>query len=234
MPLSPARVLRQFRYALYFDGVDDRVDLGSGLTLVTDFTVLVWVSIVTHRGSWTGVAGNTIWTDRNWWIILGPAGSYNIRVGVVFTGGSAGGFVDTPGAGTWVHVGLSKSGNVVKGYYNGVLRGTWAGSGDYKLDARVKVGVGARNGDGYAPSNVMVSQFQFYSRPLADSEILWNYNNPDNPIRNGLVLWLQAHPDYVKDIDGDGLLEWLDLSGYSNHGKIYGATIVKLIRDPVR
>jgi hypothetical protein len=73
-----------------------------------------------------------------------------------------------------------------------------------------------------------------YSRPLSDSEITWNYSNPDNPIRNGLVLWLQAHPDNIRDIDGDGVLEWLDLSGYGNHGKIYGATLVKLIRDPVR
>jgi hypothetical protein len=122
----------------------------------------------------------------------------------------------------------------VKGYYNGVLRGTRTGSGDYKLDAGVKVGIGARNGGGYAPSNVMVSQFQFYSRPLSDQEIQWNYINPDNPVRNGLVLWLKADPAYVKDIDGDGLLEWLDLSGFNNHGKIYGARLVELIRTPAR
>jgi hypothetical protein len=73
-----------------------------------------------------------------------------------------------------------------------------------------------------------------YSRILSETEISWNYVNPDNPIRNGLVLWLRAHPDYIKDIDGDGVLEWIDLSGFNNHGKIYGATLVKLIRDPVR
>jgi len=47
-------------------------------------------------------------------------------------------------------------------------------------------------------------------------------------------LWLKADPQYVKDIDGDGILEWIDLSGYGNHGKIYGAQLVQLIKTPVR
>jgi hypothetical protein len=234
MPLSASRALRTFRYAMYFDGVDDWVDLGSRLTTVTDFTVLMWVAIVTHRFSWTGVAGNTWWTDVNWWIILGRAGSYDVLVGVGFTGDRVGGIVGTPGAFVWAQVGLSKSGSVVKGYYNGVLRGVWFGSGDYKLDAGTRVGIGARNGRGHHPSNIMVSQFLYYSPAITDTEIMWNYQHPDSPIRNDLVLWLKADPAYVKDIDGDGVLEWLDLSGFGNHGKIYGATLVKLIRDPVR
>jgi hypothetical protein len=73
-----------------------------------------------------------------------------------------------------------------------------------------------------------------YSRALSYSEIQQNYNYPDNPTKNGLVLWLKAAPQYVKDIDGDGILEWLDLSGYGNHGKIYGAQLVKLIKDASR
>jgi len=73
-----------------------------------------------------------------------------------------------------------------------------------------------------------------YSRALSDSEIRWNYLYSDNPVRNGLVLWLQADPQYVKDIDGDNILEWIDLSGYNNHGKIYGAQLVQLIKTSVR
>jgi hypothetical protein len=219
---------------MLFDGVDDRVDLGSSLTLITDFTVLMWVAIVTHRGSWSGVAGNTIFTDRNWWIILGSAGSYSILVGVRFTGGSVGDAVGTPGANTWIHVGLSKSGSMIKGYFNGGLRGTWTGSGDYVLDRSIRVGIGARSGHGHSPSNVMVSQFLFYSPALSDSEIQQNYVNPDNPTRDGLVLWFKADPAYIKDIDGDGVLEWLDLSGHGNHGKVYGAQLVELVKVPVR
>jgi hypothetical protein len=79
-----------------------------------------------------------------------------------------------------------------------------------------------------------IAQVLIYSRALSDSEIQWNYQNPDKPIRNGLVLWLQADPAYVKDIDGDGIPEWIDLSGYNNHGKIYGAQLVQLIKTPAR
>jgi hypothetical protein len=79
-----------------------------------------------------------------------------------------------------------------------------------------------------------IAQVLIYSRTLSDSEILWNYLYPDNPVRNGLVLWLQADPQYVKDIDGDGVLEWVDLSGFNNHGKIYGARLVQLIKTPTR
>jgi hypothetical protein len=73
-----------------------------------------------------------------------------------------------------------------------------------------------------------------YSRALSDSEIQWNYQYLDNPVRDGLVLWLQADPQYVKDIDGDGVPEWIDLSGYNNHGKIYGAQLVQLFKTPAR
>ena len=81
---------------------------------------------------------------------------------------------------------------------------------------------------------LMQYQLLIYSRALSDEETLWNYRYPDSPVRNGLVLWLQAHPDNIKDIDGDGRLEWVDLSGYGNHGKIYGATLVEVIKAPSR
>ena len=72
-----------------------------------------------------------------------------------------------------------------------------------------------------------IAQVLIYNRSLSDSEITLNYNNPDNPVRDDLILWLQADPAYVKDIDGDGILEWIDLSGNGNYGKIYGAWLVQ-------
>jgi len=208
--IEPGDAVAPHIYDWYFDGVDDVVNLGTRLTTVTDFTVLVWVAIVSHPKSWTGIAGNTIWTDRNWWIILGLAGSYGIGVGVAFTGGNVDGGVGAPGANVWAQVGLSKSGSTVKGYYNGVLRGTWVGSGDYRLDPNVRVGIGARNGGGRDPSNVMVSQFLFYTRPLSDTEVSWNYNNPYSPVRDGLVALLDA-----TFYNGT---HYIDLSGNGNHG----------------
>jgi hypothetical protein len=88
----------------------------------------------------------------------------------------------------------------------------------------------------YGWENMKMMQYQLliYTRALSDSEVAWNYLYPDNPIRDGLVLWLQADPNYVKDIDGDGVLEWVDLSGYNNHGKIYGATLIQPVKAPRR
>jgi hypothetical protein len=80
----------------------------------------------------------------------------------------------------------------------------------------------------------LISVVLIYSRDLTDSELLSISRNPWNPPRSGLVLWYIAHPDYVKDIDGDGVLEWIDLSGNNNHGKIYGARLVDLFKQPVR
>jgi hypothetical protein len=48
------------------------------------------------------------------------------------------------------------------------------------------------------------------------------------------MLWLQADPAHIRDIDGDGVPEWLDLSGFGNHGKVYGARLVELVRAPRR
>jgi hypothetical protein len=217
----------QLNKAMYFNGVNAYVNLGTKLTTVTDFTALIWVAIVSHPSSWTGVVGYTVYTDRNWWITLGAARSFSIGGGVMFTGGGVNDIVGTPRSLVWAHVGLSKSGNTVKGYYNGVLKWTKTGSGDYKLDPSIPLGIGARNGNGYSPSNVMVSQFLFYSRALSNSEIMHNMSNPNNPIRDGLVLWLDARAcDTSKNI-------CYDLSGNNNHGTMYNVQIV-LLSSPVR
>jgi len=210
--IEPNDTIAPHLYVWYFDGVNDYVNLGTGLTTVTDFTALIWVAIVSHTGFWTGVAGCTLYTDRNWWIVLGAVGSFDISVGVMFTGGGVDGRVGTPGRLVWAHVGLSKSGNTVKGYYNGVLKDVWTGSGDYRLDTRVPLGIGARNGGGYDPSNVMVSQFLFYSSALSDSEI---YNVYAYNVVNSSSLALFLDPTFYNGT------HYVDLSGLGNHGVGY-------------
>jgi len=66
-----------------------------------------------------------------------------------------------------------------------------------------------------------------YSRALSSSEIIHNMLNPNNPIRDGLVLWLDARAcDTSKNI-------CYDLSGNGNHGTMYNVQIVTL-SNPVR
>ncbi|MEM4020026.1 MAG: LamG-like jellyroll fold domain-containing protein [Thermofilaceae archaeon] len=56
---------------------------------------------------------------------------------------------------------------------------------------------------------------RIYSRALTDEEILWNFYYPDNPVRNGLVLWL--HWDSIDTASN----MWYDKSGFGNHARLY-------------
>jgi len=61
------------------------------------------------------------------------------------------------------------------------------------------------------------TQILAYNRRLEPWEIAYNYHNPKNPIRKGLVLWLD--PDSVSGST------WADKSGNGNDGTIHGATL---------
>jgi hypothetical protein len=93
--------------------------------------------------------------------------------------------------------------------------------------------IGRREGSNPSWFRGLVSQILAYNRALLLPERNHNLNNPFRPVKNGLVLALIAHPDYIRDIDNDGVLEWIDLSGLANHGKIYGARLVTF-NTPVR
>jgi len=74
---------------------------------------------------------------------------------------------------------------------------------------------------------MMQGNILIYSRGLSDSEINHNMLNPNNPIRDGLVLWLDARAcDTSKNI-------CYDLSGNSNNGTMYNVQIATL-SNPVR
>jgi len=63
--------------------------------------------------------------------------------------------------------------------------------------------------------SVRHSYLRIYRRALTDEEILWNFYYPDNPVRNGLVLWL--HWDSIDTATG----VWYDKSGFGNHATLY-------------
>jgi len=234
MPLAPKRVLRQFRYAMYFDGVDDYVlipnnPVFSGLNTITVMVFFNWlgsygqVPVAKHRN----VSGY-----REWMIYIS---SYTYRwVWHVFDD-TAGAFSEASSslpAPRLVHLtGVFNNGYLV--LYENASRVS-SSTGNIVIRSTTEpINIG-RRGDARYYFQGYIYYVMLYSRTLSDSEIQWNYQYPDNPIRNGLVLWLQADPKYIKDIDGDGVLEWVDLSGNNNHGKIYGATLVELIKTRKR
>jgi len=134
--------------------------------------------------------------------------------------------------GQWIHVtSVVIDNQALYGYLNASLKGSVSIGVTVKpTSSPMYVGRGAYDEFFYG----YISQALLYTRSLSDSEIQHNYQYPDNPVKNGLVLWLQADPQYIKDIDGDGILEWIDLSGFNNHGKIYGAQLVQLVKTPAR
>jgi hypothetical protein len=242
MPLSPARVLRQFRYAMFFDGVDDYVFIvnSEGFPHVLkplNGTAMAWVMWPTWQIPYPGVdpLRNTLTVgytlaraDPGWIYNVQIFDSDNMWKDIARN-------IPIP-LNVFHHVTMRwVSGQAGWWFLNTELKGTGAIKTINYIEPAAGRSLGVYIGrDGWNYARVFISNVLVYSRALSDSEILFNYNNPDNPVRNGLVLWLQAHPDNIKDIDGDGVPEWLDLSGFGNHGKIYGATLVKLIRDPVR
>ena len=234
MPLTAKRVLRQFRYAMYFNGVNNYI-------INRDF---VWN--VQQTGLTVGITLNTLKYSRNDW--FGHASSQTLRgyfelqhradwsafaLEITSTDTGEGYATGTTGKyppSVFHSVYLTWDGNYFCWYVNGLLDNCRADTRTDKSMAFIGYSLGKSTfyAQGY------MSQALFYTRPLSVTEIQWNYQNHDKPIRNGLVLWLQAHPDNVKDIDGDGRLEWIDLSGFGNHGKIYGAQLVQLTKPPAR
>jgi len=230
MPLSPRRVLRTFRHAMYFNGVDNYVKVPRSSSLEpSQLTVTVWARMNSLVSTDWGpiLVSKYDGFYRGYTLYLwGYTGRPTFRVAtpsVFYTTVSP----DAITVNEWYFITGVWDGSKVYIYVNSVLKNsTDAPAITHNTDLYIGREVWANCG--YI--NGFLSEVLIYSRALSDSEIRWNYLYSDNPVRNGLVLWLKADPQYVKDIDGDGILEWIDLSGYGNHGKIYGAQLVQLIR----
>jgi intein/homing endonuclease len=127
-----------------------------------------------------------------------------------YTYGSTGAF--TPH--TWNNFALvAKSGKWMKGYLNGVeVYSKTVGNMQWNTK---NVTIAVRTDlNSLTFTNGLISEVLIYNWALSPDEISWNYQNFYNPVRDGLVLCLIADPQYIRDIDGDGRLEWIDLSGY--------------------
>jgi hypothetical protein len=222
------------RYAMYFDGVDDYVAVpDSSSWKPSSLTAELWI----YPYAWTSQA--TGYNSHHFY----PTGD---------------GFGIATGSSYWSYWIKTSAGRQTRNISHGNQLNMWhqavltynqaAGDMQIYVDAVLKdtynlgAGTAIAWGSGllkisHAPNYGTYGRImcaRIYNRALSDYEVSWNYLNPLNPVSYGLVLCLIADPQYVKDIDGDGILEWIDLSGYNNHGKIYGATLVDLYKAPVR
>ena len=233
MPLTPERILMVRRYAMNFDGIDDYVNCGN----VQSFNILTaeaWVNI--YEDSYGFIVGQVSprWT-YGWWIRKVDISSGN-RIGFGIAKGIDWSYTEislnsSPQDRLWHHYVGVFDGRIMYGYRDGAL----VSSITPTTPTPQQIGpvyLGYNNVDNRYFKG-LIAVVRIYNRALSSYEIVWNYRHPNDPVKDGLVLWLQAHPDNVKDIDNDGILEWIDLSGYNNHGKIYGAVLTKVVKDSI-
>ena len=238
MPLTSNRVLRTpFRYAMYFDGIDDYVDCGNNPSLNTTTEATVEAILFSMTEPWLK-KGGTVFAKGNWKLTAIISLSFWWEPRIYISAGSpitvactANYWVNHYGK-WWFITGTYKARDSLKIYDSGVLKVT-ADCAISSWDiSNTNLIIGCSTEMSYYYRGY-VHTIRYYNRVLSDIEIRYNLYNPDNPIRDGLVLWLKSDPNYVRDIDNDGILEWIDLSGYNNHGKIYGATLTKIVKDPI-
>jgi hypothetical protein len=214
------------KYALSFDGIDDYVQVANSPTLNPQgpFTIIIWMKSSTN---YVGTDGPVFIDKRgnaeNGYAIYNWGSGFTISV---FLSGTRyyNAFPLDWNVMQWhQYVALWDGANTIL-YIDAILKGSKPATGNMGVNS-LPLYIGIYYTGSY-PFKGLISQVLIYSKALSSEEIQWNYNNPENPIKNNLVLWLFAHPDYVRDIDGDGINEWIDLSGNNNNGKIYGATLI--------
>jgi hypothetical protein len=237
MPLSPRRVLLSFRYAMFFDGVDDYVLVphSASVSITGKYTFMAWINPLTFGGLSRGRILDKNPTVASGYIfyIENTPGTPVVYALLVFINNTYAYVSNVISLGVFQSVGAVFTGSTMRFYVNGRLVGSPSFT-VYPSANTENLYIGNRRQLDRGFYGYIHQILIYKDRDLPDRDITWNHLNPDNPVRDGLVLWLKAHPGYVKDIDGDGLLEWIDLSGNGNHGKIYGARLIELIRTPAR
>jgi len=236
MPVPPTRRIKIFRYAVFFDGVDDYAIISHSPVLDVQPRNKITIEIYVYLfGSQPGFGIGVIIDKRT-------EGTANYDLGFnqssmymdmrIHAGGTTYAISVPYKLLTWNHYVMVLNGSWLGGYLNGELHAQRSDILETTGNTTpLRIG---KSVYGMFRVGMYLHSVRIYTEPLTAREILHNYQYPDNPVRNGLVLWLHAHPDYIGDIDDDGVLEWVDLSGNGNHAKLYGATLATLIKSPLR
>jgi hypothetical protein len=212
------------RRALLFDGVDDRVDCGYGLSGLGsgEFTLMAWANCLgAGAGPYPGVLNREFSGN----ILICRRADFNKWHFFIHADGQSSTSIDSNDVityGVWYHLAMTRdSAGDFKAYVNGVQQGTTRNYPYNLSGVDRKFWVGRYSSSFF---NGLIADVQVYNRALSEYEIKWLHNNgrgrPFSAIRDGLVLWLDPSrwrgSSYVKD-----------LSGYGNHGVIYGAKRVR-------
>ena len=221
--LSPRRVLKVAKYAFSFDGVDDYVLVNdSSVFDVENVTVEGLVRFLVMPSEHGQHA--SIWNRGNAEILYLLIGHriYNkvqllIRVnGILYSTMSE----TEIEAGIWYHVVGRYDGKTMSLHLNGAKEAELVISGELDTYREANY-IGYSIGSDY--SLMDLAFVRIYNRALSDEEIHWNYENWDDPVRDGLILWLHAD---TNDFDGS---TWYDRSGSGNNATPNGAILTCIV-----
>ncbi len=161
--------------ALDFDGADDYIDIGTSLSLITNFTISVWV-----KPTSVGINQQVISKGKN-----GPKTQWELKTAsnngdVVFQRRDAG-YVGVQSqqqlsAGTWVHLASSYDGSEWRIYWNGVLDSTATGPGPAETTSRLFIGALDDKGNAKQFWHGLIDDVRIYDRVLTPAEIQVLYN----------------------------------------------------------
>jgi uncharacterized repeat protein (TIGR01451 family) len=210
-------------FALWFDGLDDYVDVGDRPSLdlgTSDFTIEGWFL----SSNLAAQQDRRIVAKGTFYQVLFETAGPNKRLRLNISDGSVEANVFTSDYslngldGQWIHFAFTvdRDGNSY-GFINGVKGNAYDVSGVGSVSSDLKLYIGAyttNNINVYGHFNGGIDELRIYTRALPEDEIFDHYLGI-YPDENGLVgLW---HFD-----EGVGLTA-ADASGYGNEGTIYGA-----------
>jgi len=214
MPKRMPHSLGFDRYVLYFDGEDDYIEIPDSPSLNPTKAITVEAMIKPVVDMYGGTTWTCIRKANNQYLLEpGDAGTNYWAFGVNIGGTFYRVDTDEPiSIKQWHHfVGLyDSSKGVLQIWVDGKLRGSRSLTGEIQVQSGgLLIGRwGSEYFTGY------IAFVRIYNRALSESEIRYNLLNYHNPVRDGLVLWLDFEEGH-----GD---KAYDKSDYGNHGTIYG------------
>jgi hypothetical protein len=247
---SPRRVIRIPPRAAYFSGVNAYADVPLTVYGWSEITIAEWFYAVMPKAnnSWTkfSMIGD-YWTDGPS-VFWGTDNRYDYTwLGSLWVARKPGGTRAVYGysiyghaVNQWAFVAQRfTSAREYSVYVNGVKKYSATVPADYKtvlewnpdtatypgLYKRFVLGASSWFGE---HMTMYQSAVYIYSRALSDSEVQQIYSYPDNPPRNGLVLWLSW--DSLDCSAG----KWWDKSGFGNHATLYNVQCVDTTKKPTR
>jgi hypothetical protein len=188
--------------ALYFDGLDDRVSLGTNsvLNFLSNFTIESWVFVPsTPRSDINTIFAKNIPNHGNPGYNFGFNHWQTSNLLLVLEDGSGAISSNKPvTAGAWNHVAIVVSNNGTLGTF--YINGSPAGGGNVVLTNASAVSeiIGAMDGSGSYPLRGALDELRIWNTARTQQEILDNMDNPLTGSETGLV----AYYDFDQGIPG--------------------------------